>query len=71
MSILYRMKRLESMQPKRLIVLARLPDGAEKEMTAPEFIKAAKNGADFIKAIRGNDLRDARLILSVIPSVID
>lgn len=69
--ILSRLKRIESMQPARLVVLARMPDGTEREMTAPEYVEAVKDGADFIRVKRGNDLNDAHLILDTYPSVID
>lgn len=60
--------RVNRLRPSRLVVLARLPDGTEAEMSAPECVKA---GADFIRCVRGNDLQDAHLILSMFPSVID
>ncbi len=66
-----RIKRLEAMRPNRLIVLVRLQDGTEREMSAPEFAEAVKHGADFVRAVRGDDLNDARLILITIHSVID
>ena len=53
------------------MVLARMPDGTEREMSAPEYVEAVRDGADFIRAVRGDDLRDAAMILSAIPSVID
>jgi len=37
-------------------------------MSASECVEA---GADFIKVLRGNDLADVDLLLSMIPSVID
>ena len=66
-----RIKRLEAMRPNRLVVLVRLQDGTEREMSAPEYVEAVKHGADFVRAVRGDDLRDVRLVLGVIPSVID
>ena len=73
--------RINRLCPSRLVVLARMPDGTEREMSAPEyveavrdgadFIRAVRDGADFIRAVRGGDLRDAAMILSTIPSVID
>lgn len=71
MSIRSRLKRLETMRPARLVVLARMPDGEEREMSAPEFCEAVKNGADFNRCVRGTDLRDAALVLGTFPSVID
>lgn len=71
MFITARIKRLESMRPKRLVLLARLKDGTEREMSAPEYTEAVRDGADFVRVIRGNDLNDVRLILGTIPSVID
>ena len=59
------------MRPNRLVVLVRLQDGTEREMSAPEYVEAVKHGADFVRAVRGDDLRDVRLVLGVIPSVID
>lgn len=71
MFITTRIKRLESMRPKRLVLLARLQDGTEQEMIALEYTEAVRDGADFVRVIRGNDLNDVRLILDTIPSVID
>lgn len=71
MSINSRLSRLESMRPSRLVVLASMPDGSEREMSAPEYIEAVKGGADMIRVLRGNDLRDVDLILGTIYSVID
>lgn len=71
MSINSRLTRLECMRPSRLVVLARMPDGTEREMTAPEYVEAVKDGADFIRSLRGNDLQDAKMILETFPSVID
>ena len=64
-------RRFDRLRPSRLVVLARMPDGTEQEMSAPEYVEAVKAGADMIRVLRGNDLRDAGLILSTIPSVID
>ena len=69
MSVMGRIKKLEAMRPNRLVVLVRLQDGTE--MSAPEYVEAVKHGADFVRAVRGDDLRDVRLVLGVIPSVID
>lgn len=63
--------RINRLRPSRLVVLARMPDGTEREMSAPEYVEAAKDGADFIRSVCGDDLRDVGLILSTIPSVID
>lgn len=63
--------RINRLCPSRLVVLARMPDGTEREMSAPEYVEAVRDGADFIRAVRGDDLRDAAMILSAIPSVID
>lgn len=48
MSIISRLTKLEAMQPSRLVVLARMPDGTNQEMSAPEYVQAVKDGADFI-----------------------
>ncbi len=61
-------RRLDRLTPTRLVVLARLPDGTVREMSAPECVEA---GADFIKVLRGNDLADVDLLLSMTPSVIN
>lgn len=71
MSINSRLTRLEGMRPSRLVVLARMSDGTEREMTAPEYVEAVKDGADMVRVLRGNDLRDVDLILGTIYSVID
>lgn len=64
-------RRLERLRSSRIVLLARMPDGTEQEMSAQEYVKATKIGADFIRVLRGNDLRDAGLILGTIPSTID
>lgn len=66
MSITSRLSRLENMRPSRLVVLARMPDGAEREMSAREYAEAVKDGAEMIRVLRGNDLKDLDLILSTI-----
>lgn len=71
MTVNSRLSRLESMRPSRIVLLARMPDRREKEMTAPEYVEAVKDGADMIRVLRGNDLRDVALILGTIYSVID
>ncbi len=63
--------RVNRLRPSRLVVLVRMLDGTEREMSAPEYVEAVKDGADFIRAVRGNDLRDVDLILGTIPSVIE
>lgn len=64
-------RRFDRLRPARLVVLARMPDGSTQEMSAPDYVEAVKDGADFIRVLRGNDLKDAHLILSTFPSVID
>ncbi len=64
-------RRVNRLQPARLVVLARMPDGTEREMIAPEYVEAVKDGADFIRVVRGNNLGDAHMILDTYPSVID
>lgn len=71
MSIASRLTKLESMRPSRIVLLARMPDGAEGEMTAPEYVEAVMDGADFIRVLRGSDLKDVDLILSTFQSVIE
>lgn len=71
MSITSRLLRLENMRPSRIVLLAHMPDGRGKEMTAPEYVEAAKDGADMVRVLRGNDMRDINLILGTIYSVID
>lgn len=66
MSITSRLSRFENMRPSRLVVLARMPDGAEREMSAREYAEAVKDGAEMIRVLRGNDLKDLDLILSTI-----
>lgn len=63
--------RVKRLRPSRLVVLARMPDGTEREMSAPEYVEAVKGGADMIRVLRGNDLCDVDLILGTIPSVIN
>lgn len=60
--------RINRLRPSRLVVLARCPDGTTKEMSAP---KCVETGADFIRVVRGSDLRDVNLLLNMIQSVID
>ena len=71
MSIASRLTKLENMRPSRIVLLARMPDGTEREMSAPEYVEAVKDGADMVRVLRGNDLRDVDLILGTIHSVID
>lgn len=61
-------RRIERLRPDRLVVLARLPDGTEREISARELVEA---GAEMVRVLRGNFLDDARLILGAIPSAID
>lgn len=61
-------RKIDRIRPARLVVLARLPDGTEKEMSAPECVEA---GAEFIRCVSGNDLHDVRLILGMFKSVIE
>lgn len=63
--------RINQLRPSRIVLLARMPDGTEKEMSAPEYVEAVKDGADMVRVLRGNDLRDVDLILGTIYSVID
>ena len=71
MSIASRLTKLENMRPSRIVLLARMPDGTEREMSALEYVEVVKDGADMIRVLRGNDLRDVDLILGTFPSVID
>lgn len=71
MTIKHLEARANRLRPSRIVLLARMPDGTEREMSAPEYVEAVKDGADMIRVLRGNDLRDAHLILSTVPSVID
>lgn len=71
MSIASRLTRLENMRPSRIVLLARMPDGSEREMTAPEYVEAVKDGAEMIRVLRGGDLRDVDLILGTIYFVIE
>lgn len=59
------------MRPSRLVLLARMPDGREKAMTAAEYVNAVEDGTDMVRVLRGNDLRDVDLILGTIHSVIE
>lgn len=63
--------RINRLRPSRIVLLARMPDGTEKEMSAPEYVEAVKDGADMVRVLRGNDLRNVDLILGTIYSVID
>lgn len=63
--------RINRLRPSRIVLLARMPDGTEKEMSAPEYVEAVKDGADMVRVLRGKDLRDVDLILGTIYSVID
>ena len=71
MSIASRLTKLESMRPSRIVLLARMPDGTEREVSAPEYVEAVRDGADFIRVLRGSDLKDVHLILSTFQSVIE
>lgn len=59
---------VERLRPAHLIVLARLPDGSEQEMSAAECVEA---GAEFIRVLRGNDLHDLDLLLSTVRSLMN
>lgn len=71
MSIASRLTKLENMRPSRIVLLARMPDGTEREMSALEYVEVVKDGADMIRVLRGNDLRDVDMILGTFPSAID
>lgn len=71
MSIASRLTKLENMRPSRIVLLARMPDGSEMEMSATEYVNAVGDGAEMVLVLRGNDLRDVDLILGTIHSVID
>lgn len=61
-------RRVDRIRGSALVVLCRLPDGTEKEMSAEEF---AESGGDFIRVIRGNDLHDVDIILDTFKSAIE
>ena len=61
-------RKIDKILTHSLVVLARLPDGTEKEMSAPECVEA---GADFIRCVSGNDLRDVDIILNAFKSAIE
>ncbi len=63
--------RLDRLRPRRIVLLTRMPDGTQREMTAPEYVEAAKDGTEFIRVIRGDDLHDLDMILSTIHTVTD
>lgn len=66
-SINARIARLWEQLPKPVIVLCRLPDGSERELSVDECIH---QGGDFIRVVSGSDLLDIRKILDTMPSVI-
>lgn len=57
-------RRIDRLRPVQLVVLARLPDGTELEMTAPELVEA---GAEMVRVLRGNSIDDVRLVLGLSP----
>lgn len=61
-------RRIDRLCHYRLVVLGRLPDGTEREMTAPELVES---GAEMVRVLRGNSLADVRLVLGATPSAID
>lgn len=63
--------RINRLRPSRIVLLARMPDGAEKEMTAPQYADSVRDGAEFVRVLRGSDLKDVDIILGTIYSVID
>lgn len=67
MSIKELEKKIERLRPASLIVLARLPDGSEREMSAQECVEA---GAEFVRVIRGGNVEDLDLILSAFRTAI-
>lgn len=62
-SITGRLKKLESYLPRPIIVLCRMSDGSEREMTVDEF---TETGAIFIRVVRGNNLADVDKILEAV-----
>lgn len=66
MSVIHRLKKLESYLPSGLILSVSMPDGTIREMSAHEYYEAAKAGASFISVLNGNNLDDLDLILKTI-----
>ena len=53
--------RVDRLIPRPIMVLCKLPDGSETEITANEFI--SRDDVDFIRLAEGNDLRQVAAIL--------
>lgn len=68
-SIDTRLRKLEERQPVH-IILETVINGKAERMTTAEFVEA---GLDFLSAriVEGNSLKDAELLLSLFPSVIE
>ena len=64
-------RRLDRLRPSRIVLLARMPDGSERKMTAPEYVEAVKDGVEMIRVLRGDCLEDVDLILGTIYSAIE
>ena len=62
-------KALSDLRGDPVVVVARLPDGTERELTVDEYISS---GADFPPLeVRGNRVADVKRILDTIQSCID
>ena len=62
-------KALYDLRGDRVVVVARLPDGTEKELTVDEYISSR---ADFPpREVRGNRVAEVKRILNTIRSCID
>lgn len=61
-------RRIKKLRPVGLVVIGMLPDGTEREMTAIELVES---GAELVRVIRGNDLKDLDLILGTLKTFIE
>lgn len=53
--------RVDRLIPRPVMVLCKLPDGSEVELTANEYLQDVE--ADFVMVTAGNDLRQVAAIL--------
>ena len=53
--------RVDRLIPRPVMVLCKLPDGSEVELTASEYLQDAE--ADFVRITSGNNLRQVKMIL--------
>lgn len=64
-------RRIRKLRPRPIILAVQMPDGPGQRMTALEFVESGYDFLSMAKIVDGNDVDDARLLLSMFPSVIE